>query len=183
MKTNNLLIIGLLVGLPIGAALGLYVIPRGAGATATQELTAQVEALENEVATLREQVESITTATLAYDEFIAEVDWYKGYNHSIVTIIGDLMVDEWTGVAYSHYLPFDSWVTLLGVTDQVTDLELSKLELRQKARDMREILDQITDDPALGEPRIFIDPLGGYIGFVYYEEDWETTQLCWTHIE
>lgn len=183
MKINNLLVIGLLVGIPIGAALGLYVIPRGAGTTASQELIAQVETLEDEVTALRQQVDSITTTTLAYDEFIAEVDWYDNNNNSIVTIVGDLVVDEWTGVAYSHYLPFDSWVSMLGVIDQVSDLELSKLELRQKAIDMRGILDQITDDPALGEPRVFIDPLGGYIGFVYYEADWETTQLCWTHIE
>jgi hypothetical protein len=183
MEKNTLLIIGLLVGIPLGAAVGLYVFPRSAGVTASQELVAQVEALEDEVTALRQQVESITTASLAYDEFIAEVDWYKGNNNSIVTIVGDLVVDEWTSVAYSHYLPFDSWISMLAYTDQVTDLELTKLELRQKANDMREILDQITDDPALGEPRVFIDPLGGYIGFVYYEEDWETTQLCWTHIE
>ena len=183
MEKNSMLIVGLLVGISIGAAMGLYVFPRGAGATASQELVAQVESLEDEVTALRQQVESITTASLAYDEFIAEVDWFKGNNNSIVTIVGDLVVDEWTSVAYSHYLPFESWISMLGYTDQVTDLELSKLELRDKAKDMRDILDQITDDPALGEPRVFIDPLGGYLGFVYYEEDWETTQLCWTHIE
>ena len=74
-------------------------------------------------------------------------------------------------------------VRVLGYTDQVTSLEASKQELREKANDMKEMLDQIADDPALGEPRIFIDLLGGYLGFIYYEENWETTQLCWTHIE
>jgi hypothetical protein len=183
VKKNTLLIIGLLVGIPLGVAAGLYIFPRGAGATTIQELVTQVESLEDEVAALMQQVESATAASGHYDEFMAEVDWYKNNDNSIVTIMGDLSVDEWTGVAYSHYLPFDSWISMLEYVDQVTDLELSKQELRDKAKDMREILDQITDDPALGEPRVFIDPLGGYLGFVYYEEDWETTQLYWTHIE
>ena len=183
MKKNTLLIIGLLVGIPLGAAAGLYIFPRGAGATTSQELETQVKALEEEVTALRQQVESMAATSGHYDEFVAEVGWYKKNNNSIVTIVGDLVVDDWTSVAYSHYLPFDSWISMLGYTDQVANLQLSKQELRTKANDMREILDQITDDPALGEPRIFIDPLGGYLGFVYYEEDWETTQLCWTLIE
>jgi len=183
MKKNTLLIIGLLVGIPLGAAAGLYIFPRGAGAATSQELVTQVESLEDEVTALRQQVESMTSSSGHYDEFVAEVNWYKNNNNSIVTIVGDLVVDEWTGVAYSHYLPFNSWISMLEYLDQVTHVELSKQEMRTKAKDMREILDQITDDPALGEPRVFIDPLGGYLGFVYYEEDWETTQLCWTHIE
>jgi prefoldin subunit 5 len=183
MKKNTLLIIGLLVGIPVGAAAGLYIFPRGAGATTSQELALQVESLEDEVTALRQQVESMAATSGDYDEFVAEVHWYTNNNNSIVTIVGDLVVDDWTSVAYSHYLPFDSWISLLGYTDQVANLELSKQELRTKAKDMREILDQITDDPALGEPRIFIDPLGGYLGFIYFEENWETTQLCWTHIE
>jgi len=177
-----LLLIGLLMGIPVGAAAGLYIFPRS-GATDTQELMERVETLEEEVMALRQIVDSISSASLAYDEFIAEVDWYKNNNNSIVTIVGDLVVDEWISVAYSHYLPFETWITALAYTDQVTDLELSKLELREKAKDMREVLDSISDDPAHGEPRVFIDTLGGYLGFIYYEKDWETTQLCWTHIE
>ena len=183
MKKNTLLIIGLLMGIPVGAAAGLYIFPRGAGVAISQELVLQVESIEDEVATLRQQVESITATSGHYDEFVTEVNWYKNNNNSIVTIVGDLVVDDWTSVAYAHYLPFDSWISMLGYTDQVTGLEASKQELREKANDMREMLDQITDDPALGEPRIFIDPLGGYLGFIYFEENWETTQLCWTHIE
>ena len=63
MKKNTLLIIGLLVGIPVGAAAGLYIFPRGAGATTNQELALQVESLEDEVTALRQQVESMTATS------------------------------------------------------------------------------------------------------------------------
>jgi len=183
MKKNVLLIISLFVGIIIGVMGELYIFPRGTGVTNNQELINQVELLKDDITILQQKVESMTFTSGLYDEFISEVDWYTKNNHSIVTIMGDVMVDEWTGVAYSHYLSFDSWISMLESVDNVTDKKLTKQELRSKANDMREILNQITDDPVLGEPRIFVDTIGRFLGFIYYEEDWETTQLYWIHLE
>ncbi len=183
MNREAYLIIGISVGVVIGILGGSTFFPPSNGETVNQELEEELDALSEELANLKYQVDSMTFTSGSYDEFIAEVEWYRSHNNSIVNIIGDVMVDEYTGVAYSHYLPFNSWISMMVYVEKVTEIQLSKQDLRLKAKDMRDILDEMSDDPALGEPRIFIDPLGKYLGFIYYEPDWETSQICWTHIE
>lgn len=171
------------MGIIIGVAGELYIFPRSTGDNNSQELINQLDLLNNEINNLKQQVNSMTYNSGLYDEFVSEVDWYKKNNNSIVTIMGDVMVDEWTGVAYAHYLPFELWISMLESIDEVTDMQVSKQDLRVKVKDMREILDEISEDPALGEPRIFVDTLGKYLGFIYYEADWETTMLYWIHLD